>query len=219
MNNKVLVIAVHPDDETIGCGGTLLKHKSNNDEINWLICTSISEEHEDYNLRQNQIDKVSKLYKFDSVHDLKLKASQVDEYPFGQLIDKISDVINIVKPNIIYLPFKHDVHSDHRKIFEASFSCTKSFRYPFIKKILCIETVSETDFAPSFKDESFVPNVFIDITDFIEEKIEILRVYEKELERHPFPRSEKNVLALATTRGAVSACEYAESFILLKEIN
>ena len=60
MNNKVLVIAVHPDDETIGCGGTLLKHKSSNDEINWLICTSISEEHEDYHLRQNQIDYYSK---------------------------------------------------------------------------------------------------------------------------------------------------------------
>ena len=129
MKNRILVVAVHPDDETLGCGGTLLKHKSKKDEINWLICTTIDKRKKNYQIREKEINKVSKLYGFNSVHNLRLKTMRVDEYSMSILIEKISKVINTVKPNIIYLPFKSDVHSDHRNIFEASYSCTKSFRF------------------------------------------------------------------------------------------
>jgi len=216
--NKVLVIAVHPDDETLGCGGTLLKHKKNDDEINWLICTDIDKNHNYYDTRQKEINKVNSLYSFNGVFNLELKTMQVDEYSMSYLISKISKIINEVKPNIIYLPFKSDVHSDHRKIFEATYSCTKSFRYPFIKKIYMMEVLSETEFAPSTKEDSFIPNVFVDISEFMDKKIEIIKIFESELEEHPFPRSERNIKALAILRGATIGCEYAESFILLKEI-
>nr|AIA87462.1 PIG-L [uncultured Clostridium sp.] len=73
MKNKILVIAVHPDDETLGCGGTLLKHKANGDEIHWLICTTIDKSHSYYEKREEEIEKVSKLYNFDSMNNLKLK--------------------------------------------------------------------------------------------------------------------------------------------------
>lgn len=218
MKNKILVIAVHPDDETLGCGGTLLKHKANGDEIHWLICTTIDKSHSYYKIREEEIEKVSKLYNFDSIHNLRLKTMQVDEYSISELINKVSKVINEIKPNTIYLPFKGDVHSDHRKIFEASYSCTKSFRYPFIKKIYMMETLSETEFAPSTKEDSFIPNVFIDISEYFEKKIEIMKIFSSEIAPHPFPRSERNLRALATLRGATSGCEYAESFVLLKEI-
>jgi N-acetylglucosamine malate deacetylase 1 len=218
MKNKVLTIAVHPDDETLGCGGTLLKHKANNDEIHWLICTTIDKSHCYYETREKEIKKVSNMYDFDSVHNLRLKTMQVDEYSMSELVGKISKVINEVKPNIIYLPFKGDVHSDHRKIFEASYSCTKSFRYPFIKKIYMIETLSETEFAPSTKEDSFIPNSFIDISEYMDKKIEIMKIFESEIAEHPFPRSERNLRSLGTLRGASSGCEYAESFVLLKEI-
>jgi len=219
MKNKVLIIAVHPDDETLGCGGTLLKHKANGDEIHWLICTQTDEEKDFYKIREKEIEKVTKMYGFYSVTNLKLKTMQVDEYSMSELIVKISKVINEVKPNIIYLPFKGDVHSDHRKIFEASYSCTKSFRYPFIKKIYMIETLSETEFAPSTKEDSFIPNIFVDISDYMEKKVEIMKVFQSELAEHPFPRSERNLRALSTLRGATAGCEYAESFVLLKEIS
>ncbi|UTJ07336.1 PIG-L deacetylase family protein [Arcobacter roscoffensis] len=218
MKNKVLIIAVHPDDETLGCGGTLLKHKVNGDEIHWLICTTIDKKHNYYEKREKEIEEVSKLYDFDSVHNLRLKTMQVDEYSMTELVSKISEVINEIQPNIVYLPFKGDVHSDHRKIFEASYSCTKSFRYPFIKKIYMIETLSETEFAPSTKEDSFIPNSFVDISEFINKKIDIMKVFESEISEHPFPRSERNIKALATLRGATCGYEYAESFILLKEI-
>ena len=218
MKNKVLIIAVHPDDETLGCGGTLLKHKAKGDEIHWLICTTIDENHSYYETRKKEIEKVTELYDFDSVHNLRLKTMQVDEYSMSELVGKISKVISEIEPNIIYLPFKGDVHSDHRKIFEASYSCTKSFRYPFIKKIYMMEILSETEFAPSTKEDSFIPNVFVDISDFIDKKLEIMQIFKSEIAEHPFPRNERNIKALATFRGATCGCEYVESFILLKEI-
>ena len=218
MKNRILVVAVHPDDETLGCGGTLLKHKSKKDEINWLICTTIDKQKNNYQIREKEINKVSKLYGFNSVHNLRLKTMRVDEYSKSILIEKISKVINTVKPNSIYLPFKSDIHSDHRNIFEASYSCTKSFRYPFIKKIYMMETLSETEYAPSLKEDSFIPNTFVDISAYMNKKIKLMQIYKNEFGNHPFPRSEKNIRALGTLRGATCGYEYAESFIRLKEI-
>ncbi|EMG30249.1 PIG-L deacetylase family protein [Campylobacter showae] len=218
MNNKVLIVAVHPDDETLGCGGTLLKHKANGDELYWLICTNLDKTHNYYETRQEEIKIVGQLYGFEVIYNLDLKTMRVDEYSMSELIYKISSIICNVKPSVIYLPFKNDVHSDHRKIFEAAYSCTKSFRYPFIKKIYMMETLSETEFAPSTKEDGFIPNVFVDITKYFEKKIEIMKTFKSEVAEHPFPRSERNLRSLATLRGATAGCEYAESFILLKEI-
>ena len=217
-NNKILVIAVHPDDETLGCGGTLLKHKESGDSIHWLICTETDPSHTFYTKRKEEIAKVTKAYEFDTVTQLQLQTMKVDEYSMSELIGRLSKVIQETKPNIIYLPFKGDVHSDHRKIFEAAYSCTKSFRYPFIKKIYMMETLSETEFAPSTKEDSFIHNVFVDISDVFEKKIEVMKVFKSEISEHPFPRSIRNLEALATLRGATAGCDYAESFVLLKEI-
>jgi N-acetylglucosamine malate deacetylase 1 len=218
MNNKILIIAPHPDDETLGCGGTLLKHKDSGDEIHWLICTETENNNDFYNIRKEEIIKVSKLYNFDSINNLKLKATRVDEYSINELINKISKIIKKIKPNIIYLPFKGDVHSDHRIIFLACYSCTKSFRYPFIKKIYMMETLSETEFSLSTKEDSFIPNTFVDISKYIDLKIKILNVFKSEVSKHPFPRSEKSIRALNAFRGSTAGCNYAESFMLLKEI-
>ena len=218
MKNKILVVAVHPDDETLGCGGTLLKHKYDGDEIYWLICTKMDENSDYYTTRENEIKQASDAYKFDGVFSLGLNTMRVDEYSMSELIGKVSKVINEVKPNIIYLPFKSDVHSDHRKIFEASYSCTKVFRYPFIKKIYMMETLSETEFAPGVKEDAFMPNSFVDISNYLDKKIEIMKIFKSEIGEHPFPRSERNLRALATLKGATCGCEYAESFMLLKEI-
>jgi len=222
MKNNILVIAVHPDDETLGCGGTLLKHKANGDAVHWLILTSIKEENgfaaSVVETRRREIEAVSSMYAFDGVYDLDFPTMQLDGIPFKKLINSISDVFGQVEPDIVYLPFKSDVHTDHQIVFKAAYSCTKTFRCPSIKKIVMMETLSETEFAPSTKEDSFIPNMFVDITDFIGRKIEIMNHYKNEIGQYPFPRSEKNIRALATFRGATAGCEYAESFMMLKEI-
>lgn len=218
MKNKILVVAVHPDDETLGCGGTLLKHKTNGDEIHWLICTTANISHNYYKKREAEINKVSKLFNFNSVNKLLLEPTKVDQYSMAEIIEKISKIINKIKPNIIYLPFKEDIHTDHKKIFEASYSCTKSFRRSFIKKIYMMETLSETEFAPSINKDNFIPNTFVDISKFLDKKIQIIKVYKSEINKHPFPRSVKSIKALAAYRGSTSGYKFAESFVLLKEM-
>jgi len=220
--NKVLVFAIHPDDETLGCGGSLLKHKANGDEVHWLIATHIFEElgfsKEVINKRNDEIKAVEALYDFDSVSNLMLKTTRCDEYAMSELISKISAHIQRIQPSIIYLPFKGDVHSDHRVCFDAIYACTKVFRYPYIKQLLMMETLSETDFALSTKEDSFSPNVFVDVSDYIDKKCEAMGIYESEVGKHPFPRSFETIKALAKVRGAAAGVAYAESFMLLKEI-
>ena len=81
-----------------------------------------------------------------------------------------------------------------------------------------METLSETDFAPSIKKDSFAPNTFIDISSFIRKKIQIMKVYKSEIDKYPFPRSIRSIKAAASLRGSTSGCNFAESFMLLKEI-
>lgn len=219
---NILVISVHPDDETLGAGGTLLKHKSSGDRIFWLNITGIHEEQgftkDDIYYRNAILDKVSKVYEFDDFIDLNLPSMELDKYSQKELVEKISNVIKTIKPSILYIPFKDDVHTDHQIVFKACWSASKSFRYPFIKRVLMMETISETDFAVPTQSSWFIPNVFVDITDHMDKKIEIIKIYEKELGAHPFPRNIDNIKALATYRGSMCNSKYAESFMLLKEI-
>ena len=222
MKNRVLVLAVHPDDETIGCGGTLLRHKAEGDEIYWLIATSMKETDgftkKEVRNRKSQIDAASQAYDFNRIYTLDISTKKVDLLPKVDIINKISEIFHKVKPNTIYLPFMNDVHSDHRIIFELAFSCTKVFRYPFINKILMMETVSETEFTPSLKGTVFTPNHFVNITNFLDKKIKIFKLFNNEIKKPPFPRSTENIKSLATLRGSMAGCKYAESFMILKEI-
>ena len=168
--------------------------------------------------RKNQIDAAARSYNFNGVYKLGISTKKVDLLPKGDVINKISEIFHKVKPNMIYLPFMNDVHSDHRIIFELAFSCTKVFRYPFIKKTLMMETISETEFAPSLKGTVFTPNHFVDITNFLDKKIKLLKVFNNEIKKPPFPRSIENIKSLATLRGSMAGCKYAESFMILKDI-
>ena len=219
MSKKVLVVAVHPDDETLGAGGTLLKHSALGDEIYWLIMTNVSEESgwskEFVAKRQKEIEKVNTKYAFNKVFDLGFTPTKLDTYQLGNIIAKVSKVFNEVKPNIIYLPNNSDVHSDHRISFDAVYSCTKSFRYPFIERILMMEVLSETEFAPSISGQTFVPNTFIDISDYFEKKIDIFKCFDSEVMKNNLPRSISATKALANYRGSRIGVEFAEAFMLL----
>jgi LmbE family N-acetylglucosaminyl deacetylase len=215
---KVLVVAVHPDDETLGCGGTLLRHKASGDELHWLIVTEAGTDHPAHAKRSSQIPAVGRSYGFAGTHQLRLPTTRLDTLPVSDLIENIAGVFKAVRPDIVYLPFCNDVHSDHRVVFNATFSCSKTFRAPYLKRILMMETVSETEFAPVQAGSAYAPNVFVDISVHLDEKLRIAQLYDDELGEHPFPRSLENLRALATMRGATAGCRYAESFVLLKEI-
>ena len=221
--NKVLCIAVHADDETLGCGGAMLKHKAQGDEIHWLLLTGPSENHpcnfsqEHIEARAERVSRVAKAYGYDSLEYLALPTQLLHTLDLRDIIQKISEVIKRIQPNILYTMFANDVHSDHRVAFDAVYSCTKSFRYPFIEKIYMMETLSETEFALATSANTFLPNVYVDITDYIEKKLEIMQMYPTEVMQEPYPRSLSSIEALARIRGSRAGVKYAEAFQLLYE--
>jgi len=220
--NKILAIAPHPDDETLGCGGTILKHKKEGDKVHWLIVTAMKENigYSVIKIRQRstEIEKVIKVYGFSSVHQCAFPATMLDAIPMSEIVFKIGSVIKKVQPNIVYVPFYGDVHSDHRIVFDAVSSCLKWFRYPSIERVLAYETLSETDVALAPSTSIFHPNVFIDVSKFLRKKIDIMKLYKGEMGTFPFPRSKEAICALAAVRGTASGFKAAEAFVLLKEI-
>lgn len=220
---NVVVISAHPDDEILGVGGTLLKHKKNGDKIYWLITTNIFEEQgfskERVFSRQREIEKVSEALGAEKVFMLNYPTMSLSTSTLIEMVPKLSKIFTEIEPEIIYCLNRSDAHSDHRITFDAVMACTKSFRYPFIKQVLMYECISETEFAPQLPEKMFIPNYFVDISSFLEEKKNLMKIYASELGDHPFPRSLKNIEALASFRGASVGVEYAEAFQLIKYID
>ena len=220
MNDTLLVVSPHPDDETLGAGGSILKYKQCGSKVVWLNFTDMQAAYgykeTAVSARTAEIKEVVGLYGFDDFINLRLRPAGLAEYPRNELVKYVIDVVRAVKPNTVIFPFKNDIHSDHRVVYETVYSAVKTFRAPDVKRIFMMEILSETDFA-SF-DSGFIPNYFIDISDFLETKLQIMSIYQSEVGPPPFPRSLENIKALATLRGAMAGCRYAESFILLKGI-
>mgnify|MGYP006422666271 CR=1 FL=1 len=219
---KVMVIAPHPDDETLGCGGTLLRHANEGDTLHWLIVTDASTDggysDEVITFQQDQINKIATAYGFTKTHKLGFSPARLDILPMSELVAAIGVVVNEVMPDIIYAPFRGDVHTDHTVVFDAMMSCTKWFRYPSIRQVLCYETLSETDFGLNPEGQKFTPNYFVNIAPYIDRKVEIAMMYTEEMGEFPFPRSEEALRSLARVRGVACGQNAAESFMLLKEI-
>lgn len=219
IGKNILVIAPHADDETLGCGGTLLTLKNIGYHINWLIVTSISEKEgyskEQCDMHEEEIKIVSQKYGFNKVVDLNIPTTKVDQLPKSDLVNSISMVFKELQPNILFVPYYNDIHTDHQLISEATLSCTKWFRFPFIKTVLFYEVPSETDMNINSTLKSFKPNVFIDISEKLDEKIEIMKIFKNEILDFPFPRSEKSIRSLAYLRATQCGGFAAEAFELL----
>ncbi|MFD0696246.1 PIG-L deacetylase family protein [Paenibacillus sp. GCM10027628] len=219
---RIMVIAPHPDDETLGCGGTLLKHRNKGDSVAWAIVTSINE-----NLgydsgfiqrRKEEISLVSASYGFEKIYELGLPSAHLDTIPLSDIVQKMGECIRDFQPDTIYLPYCGDVHSDHNYVFNAACACAKWFRYPSVQRVLVYETLSETEFGLNPDRNAFRPQVFVNIEPFLDEKIEIMRNYKSEVAPFPFPRSDEAIRALASFRGISIGSVAAESFMLLKEV-
>lgn len=223
MSYNVLAIAVHPDDETLGCGATLLKCVEKGVPIHWLLVTaaadsSYSAEHIEQQRRQ--VQAVEKAYPFAQLHWLKLPTTRLETLPLNQVVNALREVVEQVRPEVIYLPHRGDVHSDHRVVHDAAMAVTKSFymRQYGIRRILACEILSETDAAYPTAGCAFLPNVYVDVSDTFERKLEIFSLFKSEQHSGFLPRNESALRAQARVRGAAIGVEYAEAFMLMREI-
>lgn len=219
--NKILVVAVHPDDETLGCGGTLLKLRDLGKEIHWLIITTTENSQiwgeAFWEKRKLEISQAKDKYRFSTCTQLDFEAGSLEEAKRFEIINAINKAVKSIQPDTIFLPFPWDIHKEHQVAFEAAFACTKVFRNDFIRRIFVMETLSETDFAPLPLVNPFAPTHFVNIEGYMDSKIEIMKIFESEILPHPFPRSETAIRALSKLRGAQSGFSDAEAFMCLKE--
>jgi N-acetylglucosamine malate deacetylase 1 len=219
--STILAVAAHPDDETLGCGGALLRHRAEGDAIHWLIATEMTAEvggtPERTAAREREIAAVASHYEFLRVHRLGFAAARLDVVPRADLVGAIAKVIGLVMPQTIYLPFRGDVHSDHAAVADACVAAAKRFRQLSVHRIRAYETLSETEFQAAPGAPLFQPNLFIDIGQHLDGKIAAMRIYASEMAAFPFPRSEEAIRALAMTRGSTAGFTAAEAFMTLRE--
>ena len=218
----ILVIAPHPDDETLGCGGTLLRHIAEGDAAHWLIMTAATEERgfdrDRITSRDAEIRAVAAAYGFAQTHRADFATTRLDTVPMADLVGAVSQVIGRIQPDTLYLPYRNDAHSDHAAVFDAAVACCKSFRYPSVKRVYVYETLSETEFGLRPDDPGFRANLFVDTAAWLDQKINIMRMFAGELGNFPFPRSEQCIRAQAMLRGSQAGTTAAEAFMILKEI-
>ena len=220
---KVLVISAHPDDETLGCGGALLKHKADGDALFWIIVTQPHGPQWSAKIikrKEREIDRVSEAYGIKKYFKLRFLATKLDKVPQVDLIDRIRTAISKIKPELVYLVHGGDIHTDHQAVFGATMSVLKPFYLSRlgVRRILCYETLSSTDAAPPLSNQTFIPNVFTNITNYIEQKIKIMKLYQTEIQKDPLPRGSSAIQALARYRGATIGAKYAEAFMLIREL-
>jgi LmbE family N-acetylglucosaminyl deacetylase len=223
MTTRILALAAHPDDETLGSAGTLLKHRAAGAELYWLIATEGKEpDWSASHLAQSarQVEQVANAYGMSGIFKLGFPSKRLDTVAQTTLIDAIRNVLSEVRPNSVYLIHRGDVHSDHSALFGATLSVLKPFYMQAlgVERILSFETLSSTDAAPPAESRAFVPNVFVDITPFLPRKLEIMRLYEAEQQAPLLPRGESAIRALARYRGSTIGVEYAEAFMLIRQL-
>lgn len=220
---SVLVISAHPDDEALGCAGTILKHQAAGDRVHWLIATGAYPpewSEEVIERKAEEIEAASRLYQMQSVCHLDLPATRLDSIPLNALISAMQPYFETVAPEIAYVVNPRDVHTDHHAVFTAAWTLMKTFRAAGNgpRRILVFETLSSTDAAPPFDGRTFVPNAFCDITPWMETKLEAVALFTTEAQQEPLPRAASAVRALARFRGATIGVEYAEAFQLLRDV-
>lgn len=220
---KILVIAPHPDDEVLGCGGTIKKYASKGDEVFLCIVTKAYTpdwSNEFIKNREKEIECAKDALGIKGVVYLDLPTVKLDTIPQKDLNDLMSGCIKNIGPEIIFIPFYGDINKDHKLVSEAVLVAVRPKPGSSIKKVYCYEVLSETEWAkPAQKIENvFIPNFYEDISDFLEEKLKAMECYKSELKDYPHPRSLEGIKILAQKRGTECGAKAAEAFMLLREV-
>ncbi len=218
---NVLVIAPHPDDEVLGCGGTIAKHVNNADCVYVAIVTKGCEPI----FPPEQVAQVrEECKKADSYLGVKetvfldfpaAMLETVSRYEFNGAFIKL---IQSMKPDIVYLPHRGDMQLDHKMVVDAAMVALRPKYKHVVKKIYAYETLSETGWDLPNATNDFIPTSYNDISGYLDKKVEALRMFKSQIEGFPNARSIETVKALAMYRGSSMNLKSAEAFEIIREI-
>ena len=221
---NILVVAAHPDDEVLGCGGTIAKHRGHFDMATVLFLGTGCGSRGDMGIintpiRFEERDRASKTLDYiigkHSFYE-RFKDNEFDEKTRLTIVKDIEIFVNKVKPDIIYTHTIHDINIDHRRTAEAVQIATRPKPGCIVKTVYGLEVPSSTEWI--FPSE-FRPNVFVELSnEQMDKKIEALKEYKSEIQEAPHPRSITGILNLAKYREQQIGCKYAEAFELIREI-
>lgn len=225
MIKNVLVVAAHPDDEVLGCGGTIAKLVRRGIKVQTLILgegiTSRFDKREkglkskELKKLKISIDKAGKVLGVKKTFRFEFPDNRFDTVPLLDIIKAIEKVKNKVKPDTVYTHHRGDLNIDHRITYNAVLTACRPIKGETVKKIYSFEIPSSTEWNYTY---IFSPNMFVDITKTFEVKIKTLKCYEDELKKFPHPRSEEAIKCIAKRWGSVAGLGCAEAFEVVRTI-
>lgn len=219
---NVLIIAPHPDDEILGCGGTIAKYADNGDDVYVAVITKGYEPL--FNLKRVEKSR-EECRKADSILGVKhtffldFPAAMLESAPRYKLNDALVETIKETEPDIVYIPHRGDMQLDHKLTSDASMVALRPKYSHMPKKIYAYETLSETGWDVPNTTNEFIPNSYNDISGYLNKKLEALGLFTTQISDYPNARSLEAVKALAMYRGSIMSLKAAEAFILIREIS
>jgi len=223
MKKKILIIAAHPDDETIGCGGTIARHAYNGDEVGIITLTDGVNSRNNFN--DEDVERRSKAAK-NAMKRLNAKwitsgnfpDNQIDSVPLIDVIKFIESYKKAFYPDIIYVHSPSDLNIDHRIAASATLTAYRPQPSETYSEIRFYEVSSSTDYNVKQLEQKFAPNLYINIDNFWKNKLEALNEYDIEIHDDPHSRSYKKIKSLAEFRGSESGMQLAEAFEVVRRI-
>lgn len=220
---QILVIAAHPDDEVLGLGGTMACHISQGDQVTVLIVTDgVTARHSVTEPQKAATRRACSELGVHNVHFAGLPDQRLDSLPLLEIIKPISNLIQDLRPQVVYTHHRGDANQDHRAIFAATLVAVRPFGHNPVEQVLCYEVASSTEWGPPFAEWAFLPNVYVDITATLEAKLRAFEAYrqtfQSEIKPFPHPRSPEAVRIFAQQRGVTVGMQAAEAFILVRQL-
>ncbi|MFC7203579.1 PIG-L deacetylase family protein [Haloferax namakaokahaiae] len=217
-NRTVLVIGAHPDDEVLGAGGTMAKHAAAGDEVHALIVTEgTTQQYDDDSIIEQKRDEAracADTLGIEAVHFGDLPDMRLDDVPHVDVNAVIESVVTDLEPDIVYTHSPHEVNLDHKAVYDSTLVATRPATG--VSRVLAYETPSSTGWTGGTTSQ-FGADVYVDISGFVETKVDAFAAYQSETRVFPHPRSRESLSARATTRGSEAGFAAAEAFSLVYE--
>ncbi len=223
-NKKILIVAAHPDDEVLGCFATVAKFIKQGYDAYTLILsggkTSRGKVDEnELHLLQEEMKSANDFIGIKKVFIANFPDNAFDSVSLLEIVKEIEKVKNEIKPEIIFTHHFGDMNIDHQITHQAVLTATRPMNDECVKTIYSMEVPSSTEWNSFSAQTAFIPNVFFEVEDTIDLKIEAMAKYKSELREYPHPRSLQHLKELAKANGTKVGLNYSENFMLIRNVN